>query len=316
MNLNYFGFARTALKYGLIKKGLKESHAVLVPKYICEAIIQPLKELKIKPVYYDINKNFEPEWDNLKILVNKKEIKAIMMVHYFGQPQEVNKFQSFCKEYNLILIEDNAHGFGGSVNGKLLGTHGNIGISSPKKILNLSYGGSLYINGVFQSPENLPVSNNKYIKNLVYQIFKKIPILKLIILYLIRKKPNYCNYKNLVENAVIDCLADSNSKKKISRYLSNKNIIFEEKINRHKKWKMLHKKAIELNLKPVFKDVHPESNPWMFPAYFKSTKDRNRFIFFALRNGILCQTWPILPKEIQSDKKVFRLWSKLICAQL
>ena len=42
-------------------------------------------------------------------------IKAIMMVHYFGQPQDIKKFQTLCNKHKILLIEDNAHGFGGTI---------------------------------------------------------------------------------------------------------------------------------------------------------------------------------------------------------
>ena len=58
-----------------------------------------------------------------------------MMVHYFGQPQQIELFKSFCIDHNLFLIEDNAHGFGGKYNGKDLGTFGDIGISFQENFL-------------------------------------------------------------------------------------------------------------------------------------------------------------------------------------
>ena len=38
------------------------------------------------------------------------------MVHYFGQPQDIEQYVSFCKQNELKLIEDNAHGYNGSYN--------------------------------------------------------------------------------------------------------------------------------------------------------------------------------------------------------
>ena len=58
------------------------------------------------------------------------------MVHYFGQPQDISRFQQFCKQNDLILIDNNAHGHGGDIDGNLLGTFGEFGISSPRKNLN------------------------------------------------------------------------------------------------------------------------------------------------------------------------------------
>ena len=56
-------------------------------------------------------------------------------------------FKIFCHKNNLLLIEDNAHGHGGEVNGQLLGRFGEVGFSSPRKQLNTICGGVLYFNG-------------------------------------------------------------------------------------------------------------------------------------------------------------------------
>ena len=44
----------------------------------------------------------------------------------------------------IKLIEDNAHGYSGEFKGKKLGTFGELGFSSPRKILNILTGGILY----------------------------------------------------------------------------------------------------------------------------------------------------------------------------
>ena len=77
-------------------------------------------------------------------MINYNNVKAIILVHYFGQPQELQLFHELCQENNIILIEDNAHGHGGHINGKPLGTFGDLGFSSPRKLSNLLYGGILY----------------------------------------------------------------------------------------------------------------------------------------------------------------------------
>ena len=51
----------------------------------------------------------------------------------------------YFQKNNLIMIEDNAHGFSGEFENKLLGTNGDIGFTSPRKNLNILSGGLLYI---------------------------------------------------------------------------------------------------------------------------------------------------------------------------
>ena len=54
---------------------------------------------------------------------------AILMVHYFGRPQNIEKFTYFCQHHSILLLEDNAHGYGGKYKNNYLGTFGDIGFS-------------------------------------------------------------------------------------------------------------------------------------------------------------------------------------------
>ena len=139
----------------------------MLPDYICDVVIHPLDQLGIKYKYYPINDDLTPKWDELGNRVDETT-KALLMVHYFGQPQDIEKFQNFCKEHNLMLIEDNAHGHGGKYNDHLLGTFGDIGISSPRKILNMYSGGCLWLkDNKLKTLSNLlpyPVSTQQRIK--------------------------------------------------------------------------------------------------------------------------------------------------------
>jgi len=50
----YFTHCRTALKYGLIHLGFKPGDKILLPDYVCDVLLQPLKQLQLLPCYYSI----------------------------------------------------------------------------------------------------------------------------------------------------------------------------------------------------------------------------------------------------------------------
>ena len=150
-----FSHARTALKYGMKQLDLKAGDIVLIPEYICDVVLHPLQQLNLQPRYYPVKDDLSPDWSDLRNLVDNTT-KALLMVHYFGQPQRIDKFRNFCDEHNLFLIEDNAHGHGGKYNGHLLGTFGDVGFSSPRKVLGLNSIGILYWNGDDVSKPNIP----------------------------------------------------------------------------------------------------------------------------------------------------------------
>ena len=143
MDIKFSGFVFTSQHSG-ISFVIAIFSIILLPNYICDVVLIPLLQLKIKPLFYEINDNMQPNWDQLNTIISRK-VKAVMIVHYFGFPQDLNKIKKYCLKNNLLLIEDNAHGHGGEYKGQLLGTFGDIGFSSPRKLYPIDYGGILYI---------------------------------------------------------------------------------------------------------------------------------------------------------------------------
>ena len=161
-----FAHARTALWYGLQQLPMEQGQIMLVPDYICEVVLKPLEDLGIRAMFYPVDDNFAPDWKVLEVLQSNESVHAFLLVHYFGQPQDIERAKKFCNQHKLWLIEDNAHGYGGKLNGRLLGSFGDVGISSPQKQLSILSGGILFMNGkqINPSPEYLQK----------YPLFKKI----------------------------------------------------------------------------------------------------------------------------------------------
>ena len=113
----------------LLKPG--PSFTVALPDFICDVVLHPLKELNLRIVFYPLNDDLTPVWSELLRLHRRTPFNALIMVHYFGFPQDINKFTSFCATNGLYLIEDASHCSGGRVLGRSLGSFGDIGISSP-----------------------------------------------------------------------------------------------------------------------------------------------------------------------------------------
>jgi len=303
----YFSHARTALKYGLEYLDIKRDDYILLPDYICEVILHPLDQLKIKYRYYSIKDDLTPNWIDLEKAVCNKT-KAVVMVHYFGHPQNIKKFQSFCEDNKLKLIEDNAHGYGGIYKNKMLGTFGDIGISSPRKSLNIYSGGILWIrNNEFDSIQNLPVypiTAIEYIKmKLKTAAFLKNCPKKYL------KRPVYEDPNAFFENQIPDYRIDQKSK-----MIINKANLVSLRDNQQKSYKKWQNFAIENNLVPVFKNLHSGANPWCFPAYAKDKNEVIKWFNWGWKNNKNVFSWPSLPKElIQSNSQVLSRWKRLLC---
>jgi dTDP-4-amino-4,6-dideoxygalactose transaminase len=81
---------------------------------------------RCKPVFVDIEPNtFCIDPDKIEAAITKKT-KAIMPVHVFGHPCEVEKIAAIAKKHNLKVIYDGAHAFGVRHKGRSLLSYGDI----------------------------------------------------------------------------------------------------------------------------------------------------------------------------------------------
>lgn len=133
----------SAIILSLIALDLNIGDEVIVPNYTMIATVNAIRMLKLKPIIIDIDKDtFTINLDTIKKNVTNKT-KAI--IHVSLNNRSINMFGlvNYCKEQNFYLIEDSAQSLGCKINGKNLGTFGNIGcfsLSSPK-IISTGQGG-------------------------------------------------------------------------------------------------------------------------------------------------------------------------------
>lgn len=103
---------------------------IMVPSYTFFATIMPMRLFGLVPVFVDINPqtlNFDLE-DAKKRLT--KNTKAVMPVHWIGQPNEMDKICDWAKEKGLIVLEDSCHAHGAKLKGRYMGTWGRMGVYS------------------------------------------------------------------------------------------------------------------------------------------------------------------------------------------
>ena len=129
---------------------LNEGDEVIVPANTFIATVLAITENRLKPIFIDIKeKTLDIDIEALEKSISKKT-KALMLVHLYGRCTYNEHINTFCKDNNLILIEDNAqaHGCIYSQNRKT-GSLGNIGCHSfyPGKNLGaLGDGGAITTN--------------------------------------------------------------------------------------------------------------------------------------------------------------------------
>ena len=107
-----------------------------------------------KPVFVDIKEDdFNIDPSKIEALITDKT-KAIIPVHLYGNPCEINSVTDIAKKHNLYVIEDCAQAIGAKLNGKTVGLFGNTGTLSffPTKNLGAFGDGG----AVFTDDKNIP----------------------------------------------------------------------------------------------------------------------------------------------------------------
>lgn len=92
---------RSAL-YFILKEIKNRINKIYVPFYLCESILQPIKELNLKYEFYNIKKNFSYNLPN-------KNNSAIIFIDYFGRENKKTKKLKNNFKKNIFYIQDCTH---------------------------------------------------------------------------------------------------------------------------------------------------------------------------------------------------------------
>ena len=106
--------------------GIKEGDEVLVPAMTFAATAEVVIYFKARPVLVDCRQhNFNIDPDQIEKAITART-KAIVPVHFAGQPCDMTRILQIAKRYNLRVIEDAAHALPARTDGRLVGTIGDI----------------------------------------------------------------------------------------------------------------------------------------------------------------------------------------------
>ena len=137
-----------ALHLACASLGLKEGDEVIVTDHSWVATAYSISYTGAKCVFVDIDPvTLCIDYKCIEKAVTNKT-KAIMVVHNFGIPADMDEIIAIAKKYNLKIIEDAAPAFGATYKGKKCGTLGDIGCISFQgaKIAAASEGGIMVTN--------------------------------------------------------------------------------------------------------------------------------------------------------------------------
>lgn len=156
------------LHLSMMISGINDAHEVIVPTLTFIATVNPVSYCGAAPIFMDCDDTLNIDLDKVEAfcqnecilsktgLINKKTnklIKAIVIVHIFGNMVNMEKVMEMAQRYHLVVIEDAAEALGtffdyGKYRGKFAGTIGDFGIYSfnGNKIITTGGGGMIVSN--------------------------------------------------------------------------------------------------------------------------------------------------------------------------
>ena len=156
----------SAIHLSLVEAGVKPNDVVLVPPLSFIAAVNPVKYQFATPIFIDCDDSLcldpvklrsfcenECEWNGKELMYNGANVKAVIVVHVFGNMADMESIMETAKKFNLVVVEDATEALGtcytsGKYSGKYSGTIGDFGAYSfnGNKIITTGGGGAVTSN--------------------------------------------------------------------------------------------------------------------------------------------------------------------------
>lgn len=137
-----------ALELALRTLGIGQGDEVIVSSLTFISPVNTIKYVGAEPVFVDVCRDtWVMDADKVEELITPKT-KAILPVHIYGHPADMDKIMEIAKKHNLYVIEDATESLGSLYKGKATGTIGDIGCYSfnGNKLITTGAGGMLITN--------------------------------------------------------------------------------------------------------------------------------------------------------------------------
>ncbi|MHC1682473.1 MAG: LegC family aminotransferase [Clostridiaceae bacterium] len=137
-----------ALELALRTLNIGVGDEVIISSFTFISPVNTIKYVGAEPVFVDVCKDtWVMDAEKIEELITEKT-KAILPVHLYGHPVDMDKVLEIAKKYNLYVIEDATEALGSEYKGKKVGAIGDIGCFSfnGNKLITTGAGGMLVTN--------------------------------------------------------------------------------------------------------------------------------------------------------------------------
>ncbi len=119
-----------ALHLSLLTAGIGKGDEVITTAFTFIATAEAISYVGATPVFVDIDpKTFNTDINQVEQAITDKT-RAVIPVHLFGQPVDMQTLLKLCDVKGLLVIEDCAQSFGAHINNKMTGSFGAFGTFS------------------------------------------------------------------------------------------------------------------------------------------------------------------------------------------
>lgn len=277
----------SALHIALLLAGVERDDEVITQPLTFVATCNAVKYIGAEPVFVDISKNtlgMEPESleyflknytyiDKNGYNINKKtkrKVKACVPMHTFGHPCEIKDIVSLCEKYNIPVIEEAAESLGSFYKNKHTGTFGKIGILSfnGNKIITTGGGGMILTNDEEVAKRAKHITTTAKVSH-QYEYY--------------HDEVGY-NYRMPNINAALG-LAQMEQLPKLLEIKRQIAKAYKEFFESFK------------DIKFIEEPEYSQSNYWLNAILFESKKQRDEFLEYSNKNGVLTRpAWTLMYK--------------------
>lgn len=153
----------SSLHMALLACGIKTGDEVITTSFTFIATVNPILYCGAKPVFVDIDPktyNINPDLIEEKIT---DKTKAILPVHFYGHPADMDPILEIAEKYNLKIIEDACQAHGTSYKNKKVGSFGDLGCFSfyPSKNMTVCGDGGMITTNDYEIKEKIIMLRNQ-----------------------------------------------------------------------------------------------------------------------------------------------------------
>jgi len=137
-----------AVHLALLAAGIGPGDEVIVPTFTYVASVNPVRYIGARPVFVDSDPsswNMDP---NAVAAAVTPQTRAILVVHLYGQPADMDAITAIARRHGLVVIEDAAEAHGARFRGQVVGGIGSFGAFSffGNKVITTGEGGMVVCN--------------------------------------------------------------------------------------------------------------------------------------------------------------------------